>query len=91
MDNKSSVAVWGAGPVGSMAAYLARNIRGAPHVVSIDHNPFRLDKAAKNGCDPLNFDGVDVVKELKKRMPAGRPSRCIGQQGGGEGHCRSSA
>ena len=65
------MAVWGAGPVGSMASYLAKNIRKAAHVVNIDHNDYRLRRAQANGCDPLNFDEVDVVKELKARMPPG--------------------
>ena len=78
MSKNSSVAVWGCGPVGLMSAYLARNIRQAHHVISIDHHPFRLEKAAKNGCDTFNFDKGDVVKMLKDRMPP-VPSSCIGQ------------
>ena len=108
----SNVAVWGAGPVGSMAAvctrppfccflqaapcvllsltqcvpvchsppqYLACHVRKAAHVVSIDHQPFRLEKAAQHGCDTINFDVVsDVPAELKKRMAPG-PSSCIGR------------
>ena len=70
------VAVWGAGPVGSMASYLAKTVRKASHVVTIDHNEFRLRRAQANGCDPLNFEEVDVVKELKQRMPPG-PEHCI--------------
>ena len=65
------VAVWGAGPVGSMAAYLAKNIRNASHVANIDHNPARLARSQANGCDTLNFDEVDVVKELRHRMAPG--------------------
>ena len=63
--------MWGAGPVGNMASYLAKNIRKASHVVTIDHNEFRLRRAQANGCDTINFEEADVVKELKQRLAPG--------------------
>lgn len=49
-----SVAVFGAGPVGLLCAYLAL-LRGASKVYSIDYVKDRLDKAASVGAIPINF------------------------------------
>ena len=59
-----SVAVFGAGPVGLMAAYSCL-IRGAAEVYSIDHVKERLDKAAEIGAIPINFDVADPVQQIK--------------------------
>ncbi len=59
-----SVAVFGAGPVGLMAAYSCM-IRGAAEVYVIDHVKERLDKAAEMGCIPINFDTSDPVQQIK--------------------------
>jgi glutathione-independent formaldehyde dehydrogenase len=59
-----SVAVFGAGPVGIMAAYSCM-IRGAAEVYVIDHVKERLDKAAEIGCIPINFDTSDPVAQIK--------------------------
>ncbi|MDP6512757.1 MAG: glutathione-independent formaldehyde dehydrogenase [SAR202 cluster bacterium] len=62
-----SVAVFGAGPVGLMAAY-SSVIRGAAEVYVIDHVQERLDKAAEIGAIPINFDEgnpVDQIKDLR--------------------------
>jgi len=61
-----SAAVFGAGPVGLMAAYSCL-IRGAAEVYSIDHVPERLDKAAEIGATPINFDQGDPVQQIKER------------------------
>ena len=52
----STVAIFGAGPVGYMAAACARML-GAETIFMIDHNPYRLE-FAKNayGVIPINFD-----------------------------------
>ncbi|KAF4500212.1 formaldehyde dehydrogenase [Fusarium agapanthi] len=49
-----TVAVFGAGAIGLMAAYSAI-IRGAAHVYVIDHVASRLAKAAFIGAQPINF------------------------------------
>ncbi|RKL51112.1 hypothetical protein BFJ72_g565 [Fusarium proliferatum] len=49
-----TVAVFGAGAIGLMAAYSAI-IRGAAHVYVIDHVASRLAKAASIGAQPINF------------------------------------
>ncbi|MAG35891.1 MAG: aldehyde dehydrogenase [Dehalococcoidia bacterium] len=61
-----SVAVFGAGPVGVMAAYSCV-IRGAAEVYSVDHVQERLDKAASIGAIPINFDEGDAVQQIKDR------------------------
>ena len=60
-----SVAVFGAGPVGLMAAYSCM-IRGAAEVYVIDHVKERLDKAAEIGGIPIDFDKDDPVQQIKE-------------------------
>ncbi|KAF4449247.1 alcohol dehydrogenase [Fusarium albosuccineum] len=58
-----SVAVFGAGPVGLMAAYSAV-LRGASRVFVVDRVPERLQAAEKIGCTPIDFtkgDAVDLI------------------------------
>jgi glutathione-independent formaldehyde dehydrogenase len=59
-----TVVVYGAGPVGLMAAYSAL-IRGASRVFSVDRIPERLDKAKQIGAIPINFDQGDPVQQIK--------------------------
>jgi glutathione-independent formaldehyde dehydrogenase len=59
-----SVAVFGAGPVGLMAAYSCV-IRGAAEVYSVDHVKERLDKAEEIGAIPINYDESDPVQQIK--------------------------
>ena len=61
-----SVAVFGAGPVGLMAAYSCL-IRGAAEVYVIDHVIERLHKAEEMGCIAIDFDNGDPVKQIKDR------------------------
>jgi glutathione-independent formaldehyde dehydrogenase len=61
-----SVAVFGAGPVGLMAAYSCL-LRGAAQVFSVDHVKERLDKASEIGAIPINYDEADPVKQIKER------------------------
>jgi hypothetical protein len=52
----STVAIFGAGPVGLMAAASARML-GAERIFMVDHYPYRLDFAARTyGVEPINFD-----------------------------------
>ena len=73
-----SVAVFGAGPVGLMAAYSCM-IRGAAEVYVIDHVKERLDKAAEIGGIPIDFDKADPVQQIKELR---------GGQRGRQGHRR---
>jgi len=61
-----SVAVFGAGPVGLMAAY-GSIIRGAAEVYSVDHVKERLEKAESIGAIPINYDEGDPVAQIKVR------------------------
>lgn len=59
----SSLAIFGAGPVGLMAAACAR-LRGAEKIFMVDHHPYRLAFAqATYGVIPLNFDEIDDPAE----------------------------
>ncbi len=59
-----SVAVFGAGPVGIMAAYSCI-IRGASEVYSVDRVPERLAVSQKIGAIPINFDEGDPVEQIR--------------------------
>jgi len=62
-----TVAVFGAGPVGIMAAYSCL-IRGASVVYVVDRVPERLRKAEEIGCVPIDFsrgDAVDQIVEMR--------------------------
>jgi glutathione-independent formaldehyde dehydrogenase len=59
-----TVAVYGAGPVGLMAAYSAL-LRGASRVFSVDRVPDRLDKARQIGAIPIDFDHGDPIEQIK--------------------------
>lgn len=60
-----SIAVYGAGPVGLMAAYSAK-LRGASKIYVVDRVPSRLD-LAEDYCDatPINFEESDPVEQIK--------------------------
>jgi len=59
-----TVAVYGAGPVGLMAAYSAL-LRGASRVFSVDRVPERLNKAREIGAIPIDFSKGDPVQQIK--------------------------
>ncbi|KAI0344301.1 GroES-like protein [Trametopsis cervina] len=61
-----SVAVFGAGPVGLMAAYSAV-LRGASEVYVVDRVPERLQKAKEIGCIPINLSDGDPAEQIKKK------------------------
>jgi len=59
----STVAIFGAGPVGLMAAASAR-LLGAERIFMIDHHAYRLDFAQRTyGVEPINFDDIDDPAE----------------------------
>ncbi len=59
LDKGSSVAIFGAGPVGLLSAACARLV-GAEEVFMIDHNNYRLEFARQRyGVTPINFDDID--------------------------------
>ncbi|TGJ83746.1 hypothetical protein E0Z10_g5042 [Xylaria hypoxylon] len=58
-----SIAVFGAGPVGLMAAYSAA-LRGASRIFVVDRVPERLNTAEKIGCTPIDFTKEDPVDQI---------------------------
>ncbi|HEY2700096.1 MAG TPA: glutathione-independent formaldehyde dehydrogenase [Pseudonocardiaceae bacterium] len=77
-----SVVVWGAGPVGLMAAYSAR-LRGASKVMVVDHQPDRLRLAEQIGAvaiDQSTADPVEQVLDLTGGEGADKGCECVGWQ-----------
>jgi glutathione-independent formaldehyde dehydrogenase len=69
-----TVAVFGAGAVGLLAAYSAR-LRGASEVYSVDLIDERLEKAAELGfvaVDARRGDPVEQIRELRQARPGAR-------------------
>ncbi len=58
-----SVAVFGSGPVGLLAAY-SSIIKGASEVYCVDHSKERLKKAESIGAIPINFENGDPSKQI---------------------------
>ncbi|MET7963967.1 zinc-dependent alcohol dehydrogenase [Micromonospora zamorensis] len=84
------IAIWGAGPVGLLAAASAR-LLGAERVIVIDRFPYRLRKAEEHtGAETINYEQADVLDTLNE-MTAGRgPDACIDAVGL-EGHHGNAA
>jgi glutathione-independent formaldehyde dehydrogenase len=61
-----TVAVYGGGPVGLMAAYSAL-IRGAARVFVVDRVPERLSKAEQIGAIAINFEQGDPVEQITEQ------------------------
>jgi len=59
-----TVAVYGAGPVGLMAAYSAQ-LRGASAVFVVDRVPERLAKAQSIGAVPIDFTAGDPAGQIR--------------------------
>lgn len=60
----SSLAVFGAGPVGQMAVACARML-GVERIFMVDHHPYRLEFArSQYGVIPINFDEVDAAEVI---------------------------
>jgi glutathione-independent formaldehyde dehydrogenase len=58
-----SVVIWGAGPVGLMAAMSAA-VRGADQIFVVDRQPDRLRLAAKIGAIPVDDSAGDAVQQV---------------------------
>jgi threonine dehydrogenase-like Zn-dependent dehydrogenase len=76
-----TVAIFGAGPVGLLAAYSAI-IRGASRVYSIDRIEERLEAAASIGAIPINFTKGEPSAQILAREPNGvqRTVDCVGEE-----------
>lgn len=81
-----SVVVYGLGPIGQMAARIARHL-GAEHVIGVDLVPERLQMAARHGIDPLNLDELgDGLLETIRERTAGRGPDAVIDAVGMEAH-----
>jgi glutathione-independent formaldehyde dehydrogenase len=61
----STVAVFGAGTVGLLAAYSAL-LRGAREVYVVDRVPERLDQAGELGATPVDLEDGDPVRQIRE-------------------------
>lgn len=61
----STVAVFGCGPVGQLSIASAL-LQGAGRVLAVDHVPSRLEKAAHQGAEVINFDVEHPVETIKR-------------------------
>jgi len=80
-----TIAVWGAGGVGLMAARSAL-LRGAEQVICIDRFPERLALAEQLGAHPVNYAEVDSVQEVLREATGGRGPDAVIDAVGMEGH-----
>lgn len=68
----SSVAIYGAGPVGLLSAACARML-GAELIFMVDHHNYRLQYARDTyGAIPVNFDEVDAAEFIISNTPGYR-------------------
>ena len=77
-----SIVIYGAGPVGLMAAMSAR-IQGASQIFVVDGQPDRLALAKRIGTTPINFKDGDValqIRTLTGGLGADCGAECIGYQ-----------
>ncbi len=77
-----TVVIYGAGPVGLMAACSAM-LRGASKVMAVDTHVDRLELARKMGAIPVDdtdASGVEQVLEMTHGNGAGRGCECVGFQ-----------
>ncbi len=75
-----SVVIYGAGPVGLMAA-LSAQIKGAAQIMIVDRHADRLALAQKCGATPINDaqdDPVERVMDLTHGEGADRGCECVG-------------
>jgi glutathione-independent formaldehyde dehydrogenase len=74
-----TVAIFGAGAVGLLAAYSAK-LRGAARVYSVDAIPERLEKAGELGAIPINFLGGDPVEQIRDQESKWRSGPAFRQE-----------
>ena len=77
-----SVAIFGAGAIGLLAAYCALHLRGATEVYVVDYIPERLDMAGKLGAVPVDFREGDPVEQILEHRS--RVRKRVGATGRGE-------
>lgn len=83
-----TVAIYGAGPVGLMAA-LSANLKGASKVMVVDTHKDRLALAEKMGAIPIDDsegNSAEQILEMTKGKGADRGCECVGYQCSCKGH-----
>lgn len=80
-----SVVVLGLGPIGQMAARIARH-RGASQVIGVDRVPARLEMARRHGVDVLNLDDLDDLPAAIRDRTQGRGPDAVIDAVGMEAH-----
>ena len=76
------MAVFGAGPVGLLAAYSAL-LKGAAEVYVVDNVAERLEKAKELGAIPVDFiqgDPVERIFEIRQKHHGIQQSRLPGEE-----------
>ena len=79
-----TVTVLGLGPIGQMAARIARH-RGASRVIGVDRVPERLAMARRHGFDTLDTHG-DALTESVRSLTGGRGTDAVIEAVGMEAH-----
>jgi len=77
-----SVVIYGAGPVGLMAAHSAA-LKGAGQIMVVDNHKDRLKLAEKYGAIPVDFSkgsAVEQILELTNGIGADKGCECVGYQ-----------
>jgi glutathione-independent formaldehyde dehydrogenase len=77
-----TVAIYGAGPVGLMAA-LASTLKSASKIFVVDRHPDRLGKAEEIGAIPIDDSKGDPVQQILNQtdgVGADRGCECVGYQ-----------
>lgn len=77
-----SIVIYGAGPVGLMAAYSAM-VKGASKVIVVDRHPDRLKLVEQIGAIPMDDSKIDPVEQVLKLtdgVGAHRGCECVGYQ-----------
>jgi len=67
-----SVAIFGAGAIGLLAAYSALRLRGASTVYVVDDIPARLEKAGEIGAVPVDFRRGDPAEQILEQQGRAR-------------------
>jgi threonine dehydrogenase-like Zn-dependent dehydrogenase len=77
IEPDDTIAVWGCGAVGLMAAHSA-TVMGADRVIAIDRYPERLALAQREaGAIPIDYSEVDVLDRLHDLTGGRGPDACI--------------
>ena len=76
-----TVAIYGAGAVGLLAAHCALALRGAAEVYVVDSVPARLEKAGELGAIPINFAHGNPAEQIREKVARRRRTAGIAYRG----------